>query len=626
MAYAQLALALASSASLAAASLLLPENRYDSAVLALAIFTMSMLCFLIAFSGKLDALRARLGRSEAKEQQLQALLDHSPAALILLNKHFRPIYTNQKFHSLSGISDDSVPDTADIERLLSLISEETRQRIRSTIEQGRSWEGELHIQLADREEYVAAVASATKDEQGNIEHYIFSCEDISENKAIANRLFVREHYSVLTGLPNRQLALKNLQHTIEQQGEDASGFAILHLDLDRIRFINDSLGHHVVDRLFRETAERLRRCINDEQLLAHLGADEFLIILGEGSCSDEASIFAETVLSKVSERYLIDTNEINVSASIGISQYPDHGRDAETLLRRAEAAMFAAKGKGGNQFSFYQAGMSSQAEYRLETESQLRRAIERDEFKLHFQPVIELGSNRLVAAEVLLRWHNNELRNPGPDQFISVAEECGMIGMIGEWVMINACQQAMRWRRAGLPEINIAVNISARQFEESEIVDTVRRALQQSGLPARQLELEITEGLLINDTPNLRQCFQELKALGVRLSLDDFGTGYASLSYLKRYPFDILKIDRSFVHDIDQSQDSVTLVNAIIAMAHSFGMSVIAEGVENLQQRRLLKDHHCDMVQGFLYTPALNAEAFSDWAKRYADVHEAQHI
>ena len=288
--------------------------------------------------------------------------------------------------------------------------------------------------------------------------------------------------------------------------------------------------------------------------------------------------------------------------------------------------MFAAKGKGGNQFSFYQAGMSSQAEYRLETESQLRRAIERDEFKLHFQPVIELGSNRLVAAEVLLRWHNNELRNPGPDQFISVAEECGMIGMIGEWVMINACQQAMRWRRAGLPEINIAVNISARQFEESEIVDTVRRALQQSGLPARQLELEITEGLLINDTPNLRQCFQELKALGVRLSLDDFGTGYASLSYLKRYPFDILKIDRSFVHDIDQSQDSVTLVNAIIAMAHSFGMSVIAEGVENLQQRRLLKDHHCDMVQGFLYTPALNAEAFSDWAKRYADVHEAQHI
>lgn len=626
MAYSHTALALILSSILAGASALLPAHRYDPAVIALAVFTMSLLCFFLLLAGKLQTRAQALRTSRANEVHLQQLLDHSPAALLLLDESFKPLYSNQRFYSLSGLREDALPSLADIENLLSLISDDTRERIRTTLAQGRSWEGELHVQLAGREEYVAAVISPITNRDGSPQHYILSCEDISENKAIANRLFVREHYSVLTGLPNRQLALKNLQHSIQQHSSAGDDFAILHLDLDRIRYINDSLGHHVVDRLLSQTAERLRRCISDEQLLAHLGADEFLVILGPGSCRDEASIFAETMLSKINERYIVDNNEINLSGSIGISQYPDHGQNAETLLRRAEAAMYSAKGKGGNQFVLYQQGMSSHAEHRLETESQLRRAIERDEFKLHYQPVIDLRNNRLVGTEVLLRWHNNELRNPGPDQFISIAEECGMIGIIGEWVLTNACSQAMKWRRAGLPDINIAVNISARQFEESEIVDTVRRALNQSGLPAKQLELEITEGLLINDTPNLRQSFQELKALGVRLSLDDFGTGYASLSYLKRYPFDILKIDRSFVHDIDQMQDSVTLVNAIIAMAHSFGMTVIAEGVENLHQRRLLKDHRCDMVQGFLYAPAMSADAFSDWAKRYNDVQAAQHI
>ncbi len=626
MGYSQLAIALLTSAALAAASALLPDSRYDPAVLALAVFTMSLLCFFLALGSRAQTQKQKLADSRKRAKQLDQLLEHSPSALILLSPDFEARYANAKFRNISGLGSRSGRSSEGITPLLSMIPDETRERIRHTLELGRNWQGELHLQLADREEYVAAVVSALRDQQGRLEGYIFSCEDISENKAIANRLFVREHYSVLTGLPNRQLALKNLQHNIEKQRNEDSGFAILHIDLDRIRYINDSLGHLVVDRLFCETAERLRRSLNDSQLVAHLGADEFLIILGDDSCADEASIFAETLLAKIRDSYFVDTHEINISASIGISQYPEHGGDAETLLRRAEAAMFGAKGKGGNQFCFYQQGMASQAERRLETESQLRRAIERDEFKLHFQPVIDLSQNRLVGAEVLLRWHNNELSNPGPAQFISIAEECGLIGAIGEWVLINACKQAMRWRQAGLPEINIAVNISARQFEDSEIVDTVRRALKQSGLPARQLELEITEGLLINDTPNLRQCFQELKKIGVRLSLDDFGTGYASLSYLKRYPFDILKIDRSFVHDIDQSSDSVTLVNAIIAMAHSFNMEVIAEGVEKLPQRRLLKEHHCDMVQGFLYSPALKADDFANWAKRFSDVQQAQHI
>ncbi|MDX1505847.1 MAG: EAL domain-containing protein, partial [Spongiibacter sp.] len=263
--------------------------------------------------------------------------------------------------------------------------------------------------------------------------------------------------------------------------------------------------------------------------------------------------------------------------------------------------------------------------HRVETESHLHHALEREQFELFFQPVIDLNSHKLIGSEVLLRWHNRDLNNPGPAEFIYIAEECGLINPIGEWILIKACKQVVQWQQAGLPKINVAVNISARQFEDDAIVDSVVRALNQSGLPPQQLELEVTEGLLLHDTPNIRACFNKLKHMGVRISLDDFGVGYASLSYLKSYPFDILKVDRSFVQDIDTDEGSVTLIDAIINMAQTFGMKVIAEGVENLQQRRILREKNCDMVQGYLYSPPLNADQFYEWAKRYCDVQQTQH-
>jgi EAL domain-containing protein (putative c-di-GMP-specific phosphodiesterase class I) len=295
-------------------------------------------------------------------------------------------------------------------------------------------------------------------------------------------------------------------------------------------------------------------------------------------------------------------------------------------MRRAEAAMFDAKNQGGGRFSFYSESMSDQADRRLEMEHQLRHAIARNEFELYYQPVINLRDNQLVGVEVLLRWNNENLGQPGPDEFILIAEHSGQIVTIGNWVLEQACQQIMAWSRAGFPALSVAVNISSKQFIDGDILASVGHALKQSGLPAAQLELEITEGLLLNDTPTIREIFKQLKMLGVHLSLDDFGTGYASLSYLKRYPFDTLKIDRSFVKDIDNCQDSITLTNAIVAMAHSFGMRVIAEGVENLNQRRILRDRHCDMVQGYLYSPALPADDFLDWAKRYSEMQHSKHI
>ena len=382
----------------------------------------------------------------------------------------------------------------------------------------------------------------------------------------------------------------------------------------------------MVDKIFIETTERLRRSVSDDQVLTHLGADEFLIILNPECCTNEAEILAETLLDRCREPFYINHNEINLSASIGLCKYPEDGSDAPLLMRRAEAAMFSAKEKGGDRFSFYEEGMSSETELRLEMENQLRHAIDRNELNLYFQPVIHLQSNTLRGVEVLLRWQNANLNNPGPDQFIPVAEQSGLIVGIGKWVLENACKQIVSWSKSGLPQLTVAINISAKQFTDGDIVENVRYALQQSGLPAAQLELEITEGLLINDTPEIRDTFAQLKNLGVHLSLDDFGTGYASLSYLKRYPFDTLKIDRSFVHDIDSCNDSVTLTNAIIAMGHSFNMTVIAEGVENLNQRRILRERHCDMIQGFLYSPPLPAEQFVSWATRYAEIQRTQHV
>lgn len=431
---------------------------------------------------------------------------------------------------------------------------------------------------------------------------------------------------MLTGLPNRHFALRALQSSIKDVESADHGFILIHVDLDRIRYINDSLGHQVVDKIFIETSERLRRSVHDDQILAHLGADEFLIILNTENCTNEAEILAETLLDRCREPFYINHHEVNISASLGLCKYPDDGADGAILMRRAEAAMFNAKEKGGDRFSFFEEGMSSETERRLEMENHLRHAIERDEFKLYYQPVIDLASNKLRGVEVLLRWQNVELNNPGPDQFIAVAEQSGLIVGIGKWVLEHACKQIVTWSQAGMPPLSVAVNISAKQFIDGDIVENVRYALLQSGLPASQLELEITEGLLINDTPEIRDTFAQLKALGIHLSLDDFGTGYASLSYLKRYPFDTLKIDRSFVHDIDKCNDSVTLTNAIIAMGHSFNMTVIAEGVENLHQRRILRERHCDMVQGFLYSPPLPADQFVAWAKRYAEMQISQHV
>ncbi|MEX1668029.1 putative bifunctional diguanylate cyclase/phosphodiesterase [Zhongshania guokunii] len=626
MGYLFLAIGLLISAGVSAASYFVLETPYQPALLALATLTACsiFLCFCICIY--LDIQGRWYQASQRENQQLKMLLEHGSSAMLLLNPQLEPQYINHRHATLAKLNIEDPKKLINTSKWKQHVAVETRRRIREAIAEGKAWQGELRFGDTENDNFLSTSITPIYDRVGELSNIIVCCEDISEHKAIADRLFIREHYNVLTGLPNRQFALRSLGATIDKCAELEQKFILIHIDLDRIRYINESLGHSVVDKILIETAERLRRAVHDEQLLTHLGADEFLIILDAASDSDDANRLAEDLLARCSSPFYIEQHEVNISASIGLSQYPTDGSNSNTLMRRAEAAMFAAKLDSGNRVCRYDESMSHQADRRLDLENHLRHAIARNELELYYQPVINLTDHQLVGVEVLLRWHNSKLNNPSPAEFIPVAEHSGQMAAIGNWVLEQACKQIVGWSQSGFANLNVAVNISNKQFSDGDIVKNVSQALKTSGLPARQLELEITEGLLINDTPAVRKQFKELKSLGVHLSLDDFGTGYASLSYLKRYPFDTLKIDRSFVKDIDHCGDSIALTNAIIAMAHSFKMKVIAEGVENLNQRRILRERHCDMVQGYLYSPALPAGPFIEWAKRYGDMQHSKHV
>ncbi|MDF1692467.1 MAG: EAL domain-containing protein [Zhongshania sp.] len=626
MGYLFLAIGLCISVGLSAASYIVLETPYQPALLALATLSACSIFLCFCFCVYLDTLHSKRRANQRENQQLKMLLEHGSSAMLLLNPKLEPEYINHRHATLTKLDVEDPKKLINTHKWKQHVAPETRRRIREAIAEGKAWQGELRFGDSEFDDYLATTITPIYNSRGDLSNIIVCCEDISEHKAIADRLFIREHYNVLTGLPNRQFALRSLSATIDKCAALQQQFMLIYIDLDRIRYINESLGHFVVDKVLIETAERLRLAVPDEQLIAHLGADEFLIILDTSSGNDSARELAEDLLERCRTPFYIEQHEVNISASVGLSQYPADGNDSNTLMRRAEAAMFAAKADSGNRFCFYDESMSHQADRRLDLESHLRHAIARNELELYYQPMINLTNHQLVGVEVLLRWHNSKLGNPAPDEFIPVAEHSGQIIAIGSWVLEQACKQIIAWSQAGLANLNVAVNISNKQFSDGDIVKNVAHALKVSGLPARQLELEITEGLLINDTPTIRRQFKELKSLGIHLSLDDFGTGYASLSYLKRYPFDTLKIDRSFVKDIDHCEDSVALTNAIIAMAHSFKMKVIAEGVENLNQRRILRERHCDMVQGYLYSPALPAGPFLEWAKRYAEMQHSKHV
>ena len=425
-----------------------------------------------------------------------------------------------------------------------------------------------------------------------------------------NRLDFLAHHDPLTGLPNRLLFHDRLHHALTTARRTQQGIALLFLDLDRFKNINDSLGHEAGDKILKEVAKRLGRIMRKSDTLARLGGDEFVITLEQNTESHEIITVAKKILKTLSAAYHIDDQELYTTVSIGISLFPANGLSAETLMKNADVAMYRAKEKGRNNFQFFTEDMNKLAQEALFLDNNLRKAIDNQELALFYQPQVEISTGKVTGMKALIRWHHPKLGIIPPDRFIPMAEETGLIIPLGKWVINTACQQTLRWQQAGFPPCQVAVNISPRQIRQSDLIETVAKALAESGLEARCLELEITENVLVDDLAPTIAVMEALNDMGVSLAIDDFGTGYSSLNYLHRFPLSKLKIDQSFVQSIGERAGKHAIVEAIIALARALDLDVIAEGIENQAQIAFLKKHGCVYGQGFYFSRPLPAKDF----------------
>jgi diguanylate cyclase (GGDEF)-like protein/PAS domain S-box-containing protein len=449
------------------------------------------------------------------------------------------------------------------------------------------------------------------DEQGRFKGYRGIGRDITEQKQVEEKIRHMAHHDALTQLPNRVLLHDRIGQAIAKAQRSREALALLFIDLDRFKTVNDSLGHHVGDRLLKSVAARLEACTRGSDTIARIGGDEFVVLLSDLDEPENARHVAQKVLDALSAPVEIDGHELRVTPSIGICAYPHDGHDVEALMRNADTAMYHAKQMGRNNYQFFTQAMNDAAQERLLLENDLRHAVERGEFVLHYQPQVDLRTGGIIGFEALVRWQHPQRGLVAPSHFIGAAEETGLIGQIGEWVLREACSQARAWHDAGHAGLQVAVNCSAQQFQREGFVETVGRVLRETRLASPRLDLEITESVIIHHSEEVIARFESLDDMGVRISIDDFGTGYSSLSYLKRFAIHQLKIDQSFVRDISSDPDDAAIVSAIIAIAHSLGLQVVAEGVEAAEQLAFLRSLGCDAAQGYFFSRPVPADEFA---------------
>jgi diguanylate cyclase (GGDEF)-like protein/PAS domain S-box-containing protein len=440
------------------------------------------------------------------------------------------------------------------------------------------------------------------DREGKETGAVIIFRDVSTARAMAAQMTHSAQHDFLTGLPNRMLLNDRVTQAIVLAPRHSKKVAVLFLDLDGFKHINDSLGHPTGDKLLQSIAKRLVACVRSSDTVSRQGGDEFVVLLSEMEQSEDAAISALRILQAVAEAHTIDHHDLHVTASIGLSVFPDDGKDAETLIKNADTAMYQAKENGRQSYQFFRPAMTVRAVERQSIEENLRRALERREFTLHYQPKIKLRSGEITGAEALLRWTHPVRGSVSPAQFIPVAEDCGLILPIGQWVLREACKQARAWLDAGLPLGTMAVNISSMEFRDDNFLESVFTILSETGLDPRALELELTESVLMKRAESATSVLKTLRARGVQIAVDDFGTGYSSLSYLRKFPIDALKIDQSFVRQITSAPDDSTIVTAVISMGRSMKLRVVAEGVETREELAFLQTHQCDEAQGFYFS------------------------
>ncbi len=438
-----------------------------------------------------------------------------------------------------------------------------------------------------------------------IRSYIF---DITERKRSEAMLQYQAGHDLLTGLPNRMQFNEHLSTALANARRNQTQVAVMFLDLDRFKNINDTLGHGIGDQLLQSFAQRLQSCLRAGDTVARWGGDEFTVLLPQIRSAQEAAAVGKRVLGSLKHAFQLEEHELYVRTSIGIALYPQDGEDSETLLKDADAALYAAKTRGRNNYRFYSPTLNSEASTSLKLETLLCQALEREEFVVYYQPQVNVNTGKIYGVEALIRWQHPELGLVSPGKFIRIAEETGLIVSIGEWVLWTACAQNRAWQSAGLPPVQVSVNLSPRQFQQPNLVSMVARVLEETGLEPQFLELEITETNIIENVENARLVLENLQQMGVYLSMDDFGTGYSSLGYLKQFPFHTLKIDQSFIRDMRGEQQELAIITAVIALGRAFNLRVVAEGVETQQQLELLRNLQCDQMQGYLFSKPLPAK------------------
>ena len=561
------------------------------------------------------------GRKQREEQQRLAatVFEAASEGIVILDADYMLLSVNEAFSQVTGYRKEEVLGRS-VATLIS--SRETRRHyhlIRQDLEQHGSWRGELVETRKNGELYPQWLQlNVVRDARGQVSHIVGFFSDLSSRRQTEERLRYLSHYDELTGLANRTLFRERLHEAGEASRQHGRGLALLHIDLDRFKLLNDSLGHEVADQLLRQMARRLAQAASEANTIARLSGDEFAILLDDYGSLSALARTASRLLGKLRTPMDVGGHELVVSASIGISLLPDNAREISALISQANMAMQHAKHLGGNTFQFYTDNLQACTLERLQLENQLRKGIQEGQLEVFYQPKLCLADDSLNAAEALVRWRHPELGLVPPGDFIPLAEETGLIAPLGEFVLRQACRQAREWQLQGVVELRVSVNLSVHQLRQGNLVSLVRQVLDETDLAPELLELELTESHLLDNVENVISTFQQLRDLGVKLAIDDFGTGYSSLSYLKRFPVDYVKIDQTFVRDLSVGGEDAAITRAIIAMAHSLDLKVVAEGVETQAQMDFLRAQRCDELQGFLISPPLPAEQFAQLLREHA--------
>ncbi|HEY0848013.1 MAG TPA: EAL domain-containing protein [Noviherbaspirillum sp.] len=549
-------------------------------------------------------------RSEERLRQAAAVFETTREGVIIADAGKRILMVNNAFCQITGYAEEEVSGKSlDILRS-GRHTPEFDSDVWNEIAVSGHWQGEVWSRRKNGEVYPELRSiSEVRNQAGYVVNYVAVFADISRIKASERQLEFLAHHDPLTQLPNRLLLLSHLEHSIRYAQRENHRVALLMLDLDRFKDVNDSFGHAAGDELLKQVAERLTSRLRGMDTVARLGGDEFTVIMKQIAEPEDAALVATEIMRVLSKPWTLPNQaEVHIGASIGISIYPDHGETTQDLLQHADAALYQAKHDGRGRFRYFSQGMTYAARERLDMEARLHRAIEQNELRVVFQPQIDMATGRIFGAEALVRWQDPQEGLIPPARFIPIAESTGLIDSISEWVLRRSCEQGKQWLDAGLPRVSMAVNISPRLLQHDGLIDTVARILAETGFPASCLELELTESALMER--NVVDLLNSFRALGVRLAIDDFGTGYSSLAYLKRFPLDVLKIDKGFVDDIPHGTDRGAIAAAIVAMGHTLGFKVLAEGVENEGQLVFLKSLGCDMFQGYLASKPVSAEVF----------------